>query len=220
MSVTDNQHDPGEPPAPQRRRAPKGEMRRAALLDAAIEVISKDGYQNASMRDVARIAGISTVGLLHHFPNKVALLQAVLDRRDQRVVERFGQLQTEPTLDGFMQFLRMSMGFSVEDASECQAALMINIESLSDKHPAFPWHQEKFELVHSHAQAHLTSLIDSGAIRANVDVKAMALELFSVMDGLQIQWLRGRESVDVMQVFDVYLSRLANDLKPVEQAHP
>lgn len=220
MSITENPQAAAEPKVPKRRRAPKGEMRRMALLDAATQVFARDGYQNASMRDVAELAGITTVGLLHHFPNKVALLKALLDRRDQRIVERFSDLDAAPTLEGFLQFLRMSMGFSVESADECQAALMINVESLSDKHPAFPWYQEKFEAVHGHARAHLAALVANGAIRPGVDTKALALELFSVMDGLQIQWLRGRASVDVMQVFELYLQRLANDLKGGEQAHP
>lgn len=220
MSVTENQHEAVEPPAPKRRRAPKGEMRRMALLDAATQVFARDGYQNASMRDVADIAGITTVGLLHHFPNKVALLKALLDRRDQRVVERFSELDTAPTLEGFLRFLRMSMGFSVKDVSECQAAMMINVESLSDKHPAFAWYQEKFGVVHGHARSHIASLVASGAIRADVDIESLALELFSVMDGLQIQWLRGRENVDVMQVFELYLGRLAKDLSADGQAHP
>lgn len=220
MSVMDEQHEPVEPPAPRRRRAPKGEMRRMALLDAATQVFARDGYLNASMRDVADLAGITTVGLLHHFPNKTALLQALLDRREQRVVERFSELETEPTLDGFLRFLRMSMGFSVEDAQECQAALMINVESLSEKHPAFSRHQENFDKVHQHAQAHLESLKNGGEIRGDVDVAALAQELFSLMDGLQIQWLRGRASVDVMGVFDKYLRRLAQDIRPGKQAHP
>lgn len=220
MSGMDEQHEPVEPAAPKRRRAPKGEMRRMALLDAATQVFARDGYLNASMRDVADLAGITTVGLLHHFPNKTALLQALLDRREQRVVERFGELETEPTLAGFLRFLRMSMGFSVEDAQECQAALMINVESLSDKHPAFARHQDNFKMVHEHAQAHLASLLDSGEIRPQVDVKALAQELFSLMDGLQIQWLRGRDCVDVMGVFDNYLRRLELDLTPQKQAHP
>jgi len=220
MSVLDEQHEPVEPPAPKRRRAPKGEMRRMALLDAATEVFARDGYSNASMRDVADLAGITTVGLLHHFPNKVALLQALLDRREQRVVARFGELETEPTLEGFLRFLRMSMGFSVEDAQECQASLMINVESLSDKHPAFSRHQENFEKVHQHAQAHLGSLQASGEIREGVDVAALAQELFALMDGLQFQWLRGRQAVDVMAVFENYLRRLAQDLQPLKQARP
>ncbi|WP_447802419.1 TetR/AcrR family transcriptional regulator [Pseudomonas serbica] len=213
MADMDTHNESGDSPNPKRRRAPKGEMRRMALLDAATEVFARDGYLGASMRDVADIAGITTVGLLHHFPNKVALLKALLDRRDERVVARFGDLATAPTLDGFVQFLRLSMSFSVEDACECQASVMINTESLSEKHPAFPWYKEKFDMVHAHAQAHLAVLVESGEIRGDVDVKALAQEIFSLMDGLQIQWLRGRANVDVMGVFDNYLRRLAADLK-------
>lgn len=202
-----------------RRKAPKGEMRRAALLDAATQVFARDGYSSASMRDVAQIAGITTVGLLHHFPNKVALLTALLERRDQRVTSKFEQLEMEMTLEGFVRFARESMCFSIEDAAECQATMVMNTESLSPDHPAWQWYKERFELTHQHAQAHLTALIEQGQIRPDVEVKLVAQELFSVMDGLQIQWLRSPESVDVMQVFDRYLRRLANDLK-VEQARP
>lgn len=218
MAVMDTQNSL-EAQSPKRRRAPKGEMRRMALLDAATEVFARDGYLGASMRDVAEIAGITTVGLLHHFPNKVALLRALIDRRDERVVARFGDLTTAPTLEGFLQFLRLSMSFSVEDARECQASVMINTESLSETHPAFPWYKEKFDRVHGHAQAHLGSLQEAGEIRQDVEVKALAQEIFSMMDGLQIQWLRGRTEVDVLNVFDGYLRRLAADLKTQQKAH-
>ena len=188
-------------------------MRRTALLDAATQVFARDGYSNASMRDVAEIAGITTVGLLHHFPNKVALLTALLERRDQRVITKFSQLEMEQTLDGFLRFARESMKFSIEDAAECQASMVMNTESLSKVHPAWEWYKERFEVTHRHAQAHLAALIEQGQIRADVDVKMLAQELFSVMDGLQIQWLRSPKSVDVMRVFDVYLHRLGKDLK-------
>ncbi|WP_052469389.1 TetR/AcrR family transcriptional regulator [Pseudomonas massiliensis] len=213
MAVKDSPASSAEQATPKRRRAPKGEQRRAALLDAATVMIARDGFQAASMRDIAELAGITTVGLLHHFPNKVALLRALLDRRDQRVVERFGDLLDAPTLEGFMRFLRMGMTFSVETRDECQAAVMINTESLSKNHPAWPWYREKFEMTHAHAQAHLQSLVERGEIRAGVDVRALAQEIFSVMDGLQIQWLRGPKDVKVLAVFDQYLQRLERDLR-------
>lgn len=216
MSVDESGNESGEELAPKRRRAPKGEMRRAALLDAATVIFARDGYTSASMRDVATLAGITTVGLLHHFPNKEALLAALLDRRDQRVTSRFHELTTELTVDGFLKFLRLSMGFSVEDAAECQASLVMNTESLSHAHPAWSWHQDRFHLTHQHARGHLNALKEAGEIRADIDVKAMAQEIFSVMDGLQIQWLRCPEEVDVMAVFDIYLRRLGKDI----QAHP
>lgn len=201
--------------APKRRRAPKGEMRRAALLDAATQVFARDGYLAASMRDVAEIAGITTVGLLHHFPNKTALLQAFLERRSKRVVERLADMVNQPTLDGYLRFLRMAMAMSVEDEQECRASVMLNTESLPQGHPAWQWYRDSFKATHQHAQAHLASLVAQGEIREGVEIKALVQEIFSVMDGLQIQWLKGPKEVKVMAVFDHYLQRLERDLRPV-----
>lgn len=206
--------------APKRRRAPKGESRRAALLDAATQIIARDGYYAASLRDVADIAGISAVGLLYHFPNKPALLKALIERRDSRDSERFSELGIEPSLDGFVAFLRASMAMSVESEDECKATVMINVDSLSEKHPAFPWYQEKFLTVHGHAAAHLSSLKMAGQIRDDVDIASLAQEIFSVMDGIQIQWLRSPDRVDVMSVFDIYLDRLVRDIRAVHANHP
>ncbi|MNO00307.1 hypothetical protein D3C81_2201740 [compost metagenome] len=50
-------------------------------------------------------------------------------------------------------------------------------------------------------------------MRADVDLKALATEIFAVMDGLQIQWLRAPEQVDVSATFDAYLQRLANAIR-------
>lgn len=195
-------------------------MRRAALLDAATEVFARNGYAGASMKDIADIAGITTVGLLHHFPNKVALLRAMIDRRSARMVERFGELQTDATLDGFLRFLRLNMQLSVESLPDCQAGVMINTESLSTSHPAWPWYKEKFEATHMHAQAHLSALIANGEIRPGVHPASLAVEIFAVMDGLQMQWLRSPGSVQVLPVFDSYLARLENDLRSGVQARP
>ncbi len=213
MSVDDSGKDAVENAAPRRPSTPKGEMRREALLDAATVIFARDGYSSASMRDIAALVGITTVGLLHHFPNKEALLTALLERRDQRVVSRFKTLTTGMTLDTFIQFLKMSMGFSVENAAECQASMVMNTESLSPAHPAWSWHKDRFHLTHQHAQGHLSALKEVGEIRADVDVKALAQEIFSIMDGLQIQWLRSQDDVDVAAVFDIYLQRLAKDIQ-------
>lgn len=201
---------------PKRRRAPKGELRRAALLDAATVIFARDGYGASSMRDIAALAGITTVGLLHHFANKEALLSALLERRDERVTSRFHELTIELTLEGFLKFLRQSMSFSIQDAAESQASMVMNVESLSRTHPAWGWFEERFHLTHQHARGHLTALIEAGEIRADIDVKRIAQEIFAMMDGLQIQWLRSPEDVDVMAVFDGYVQRLGRDL----QAHP
>src|SRR6187455_17693 len=60
----------------------KTAARRAAIIDAARESFVEHGYEEASLRDIARRAGISLPGLLHHFDNTAQLLNEVLRQRD------------------------------------------------------------------------------------------------------------------------------------------
>ena len=73
-------------PAESRRRGSyaKTEATRKSILDAALEVFSGSGYRSGSLREIAGLVGMSEAGLLHHFRNKSALLEAVLEERDDR----------------------------------------------------------------------------------------------------------------------------------------
>ena len=48
-----------------------------------MEVFATVGYHKGSLRDVADRVGMSQAGLLHHFPSKEHLLEAVLTWRDE-----------------------------------------------------------------------------------------------------------------------------------------
>lgn len=54
---------------------------RDRLLHAAGEVIHRDGVRALTLEAVARVAGVSKGGLLYHFPNKHALIQAMTEAR-------------------------------------------------------------------------------------------------------------------------------------------
>lgn len=47
-------------------------------LDAAVRNFQKLGYHGASMRDIARDAGITVAAIYHHFPSKQAILQDIM----------------------------------------------------------------------------------------------------------------------------------------------
>lgn len=204
--------DTGTPAPPKRRRIPKGEARKLEIIRAAMVIFSRDGYAGASIANVAKVAGMSPVGLLHHFPSKLALLRSVLEHRDQYIAERFKEVDRVASLAGFIDFLRFIMKFSIEDAAASQALMIINAESLSVTHPAHQWYRERFGIVHGHIQAHLKLLIEASEIRADTDVKQMSIEVASMMDGLQIQWLRSAADVPIEEAFDKFLQRLARDL--------
>src|ERR1019366_6996255 len=58
-----------------------------AIYDATIQVLLKKGADRLTTVHVARRAGVSVGTLYQYFPNKQALLFAVLERHMQRVVE-------------------------------------------------------------------------------------------------------------------------------------
>ncbi|WP_024679516.1 TetR/AcrR family transcriptional regulator [Pseudomonas syringae] len=210
MSV--NSSNCGAPAAVKRRRIPKGDLRKVEIIQAAMIIFARDGYAGASLTNIAKVAGISQVGLLHHFPNKLALLQAVLEHRDTYVASRLQEADQDGSLQGFMSFLKLVMSFSIEDAAVSQALMIINTESLSVTHPAHRWFSERFGIVHSHLQAHLNALIQAGEVRSDVDVRQISLEIAAMMDGMQIQWLRSPGDVQIEQAFARFIERLARDL--------
>ena len=60
------------------------------ILDAATRVLSERGYDGASTNRIAAAAGISNGSLYQYFPNKDAIVVAVLDRFADRLAERLG----------------------------------------------------------------------------------------------------------------------------------
>ena len=58
----------------------RSDRSRAALLDAALVLFSSQGYRATSVRDIAERAGVSTGSVYHHFRDKEAIFQTLLDQ--------------------------------------------------------------------------------------------------------------------------------------------
>jgi AcrR family transcriptional regulator len=61
------------------QRARQERPGKAAMMRAAVSVMGEDGYEGASMRDIAARAGVSVAALYYHFPSKQDLLREFLD---------------------------------------------------------------------------------------------------------------------------------------------
>jgi AcrR family transcriptional regulator len=201
-------------PLPRTRRAPKGEKRREELLDAALQLFSLEGYTGASIARIADIVGISVAGVLHHFPNKVALLMGVLARRDEVNHKVVNGLQREPTLEGFVNGLRQINRSNATAPGVIRAFSMLNAESLVDSHPGWEWFQSRYVTIHGRMRARLDHLVVVGEVRGDVDLDAIIHQILAMMDGLQLQWLRFPEKVDLVQRFDSYMAQVERDIRP------
>ncbi len=72
---------------PARAQRADARSNRARILDAAEEVFGRGGA-SASTEDVARLAGVGIATVFRHFPTKAGLLDTVLARRFERMLER------------------------------------------------------------------------------------------------------------------------------------
>jgi AcrR family transcriptional regulator len=75
---------------PTRKRL-SAEDRRSAILDAALEVFSRRGYNGASIDEIAGAAGISKALIYEHFPSKRELHVSLLERHVQDIFMRLAQ---------------------------------------------------------------------------------------------------------------------------------
>lgn len=199
--------------APRTRRAPKGEKRREELLDAALQLFSLEGYSGASIARIAEMVGISVAGVLHHFPNKVALLMGVLMRRDQVNQRISDEVQVELTLSSFLGGLRQINRSNATAPGVIRAFSILNAESLVETHPAWEWFQSRYVAIHQRMRARLDHLVLAGEVRGDVDLDALVHQILAMMDGLQLQWLRFPETVDLVQRFDAYMAQVERDIR-------
>jgi AcrR family transcriptional regulator len=58
-----------------------------ALLDATARVLTKEGYDRASTNRIAATAGVSVGSLYQYFPNKEALVAALVARHNQEMLD-------------------------------------------------------------------------------------------------------------------------------------
>jgi AcrR family transcriptional regulator len=75
---------------PTRKRL-SAEDRRAAILEAALEVFSRRGYNGASIDEIANAAGISKALIYEHFPSKKDLHVSLLEGHVQDIFVRLAQ---------------------------------------------------------------------------------------------------------------------------------
>ena len=63
-----------------RTQGEKSERSRSLILEAALDLFSMHGYRATSIREIADAAGLSTGNVYHHFPDKEAVFNTLLNQ--------------------------------------------------------------------------------------------------------------------------------------------
>lgn len=196
--------------APRRARGEyaKTRERRKAILDAALEVFAEGGYRSGSLREVAQRVGISEAGLLHHFPNKVALLEAVLQRRDDRSFEMVPLDSDDPHA-----VLRGVVALAAHNATVpgvVELYCTLSAEATAPDHPAHAYFARRYDTRRTSFVSLFTALATQGVLRPGVEPQQAAIALIALWDGLQVQWLLDRGIVDIAASMRKFIDTLAD----------
>jgi AcrR family transcriptional regulator len=84
------------------------------LLEVAVTVITKQGV-DASMRDIARQAGVGLATLLRHFPTREALLEELLRANFDDLAAQAARLETSSATDkALLEWLRECIAWTAK----------------------------------------------------------------------------------------------------------
>lgn len=168
--------------------------RRQQIVAAGLAVFSSSGFHGGSLRDIARRAGLSQAGLLHHFPSKEHLLRAVLAWRDDAARRQLG----EPAPEGLDLIRRLVVLPAVTGTRELvQFQVITSAEGVATDYPVHDYIRHRQASVLDLVREALENAAARGELRPGVDCTETARTLVALMDGLQVQWLLHPEQADI-----------------------
>jgi AcrR family transcriptional regulator len=162
------------------------QQRRAELAEAVWTVIRRDGLPRASVRNVAREAGLSMGSLRHYFATQSELLCFAMELVGDRARARIQAL--EPAADPRRQaeqLLHQLVPLDDERRAEAEVWLAFTGHALVDTQQRAIYQQIHDQLYGACASA-VTLLADAGLTAKGLDIPLEASRLHALLDGLAL----------------------------------
>lgn len=168
------------------------EVRRARILETAMAIIDSEGHQGLTMRHLARECGMTAPGLMHYFPTMPTLVVAVVDHRDVRDTA----VLTIPTPGpgATRRILGEIVDNIVARPKAAELFAIVEAQAIDPRHVGHDYFRER-----------AVRLVDTFFPLFAAEFahpRELALQLFAIMDGLQLNWLRDRDAFDLRSRWD------------------
>lgn len=106
------------------------------ILDAALEMFSRNGCAGTNIRELSASLGLVKSGIYKHYESKEAIWNALLDRMIAYYAERFGSTERlPPAPDSLEELIRLTMGmvnFTVHDEKIVMTRKVLTLEQFRD----------------------------------------------------------------------------------------
>jgi len=190
------------------------------LLEVATQIIAREGYHNASMRKVAKEAGVSLAGLYHYFESKEEMLFLIQFRSFSSLLSDLKEkLQG---VDDPIAKLRLMVNGYVSFFSKHLLALKVcshELDSLSgSKYETCRKIRHEYYLL---AREIIDQILNRETLNSQTDRRIATMSLFGTMNWLYRWYNPQRDCAPktlANQISDQYLSGLLN--QPCESGSP
>ena len=183
----------------------KGEDRRQRILAVAQRLLTRHGWHGITLAQIAREAGVTPAGLLHHFESKEQLLHAALDARDaddEAHADRTGDLleELQHVVDRFHRAPDLAGLFTVLRAENLDPDALLHQRFLTRQRSAIDTVADGIRRGQR-----------TGRYRPDVDAALKAAEIVAFLTGIETIWLLDR-TTQLTEVFKEYTGSLARQL--------
>ncbi|MER7481721.1 helix-turn-helix domain-containing protein [Streptomyces sp. NPDC126510] len=194
----------------------RGVERRRAMVDAAIELFSRQGVRGTGVAAIAERAGVTPSALIHHFGSKDGLVRAVLEEADRRALERLSITEgAEPTLDeAFDWFVRDAEHTAATERDLAALHTTLTAENLDPGSVLHLWFRDRGRGLRTHLASLFARAMADGSARADLNPAVLAAETAAFIEGAHLLWLLDPEQVDLTSVHRSYFEGLASRLRP------
>lgn len=184
----------------------------ADIVAAAVEMFGTRGLHRTSIAAVAERAGLTDAGLLHHFPNRAALVDATLRHGAAVQANRMSELVAPGGLEAIRAM--RAWGQVMAETPELTAFdTLVSADAVLADSTVRDWSQRRYRAVRELVSGVIREGVDRGEIRADVDPEREAYDLVAWLDGIRLQWLLSEPEIDLAALvahhFDDLVERLA-----------
>lgn len=123
-------------------RKKRPEVVRQQLLDVAAKLSLEKGAASVTLDAVSQAAGVSKGGLLHHFPNKLSLLDGLFDDLTQKFDRVLAEkMQVDPEPKGRFTRAYISIFFLPDGMEDGEKWTVLTVALISEPHLRERWRE-------------------------------------------------------------------------------
>lgn len=166
------------------------EMQKQTIAQATRELIRQGGLRKATVRNIAKEAGMSVGAMRHCFPNQEDLIQYAMNLIVDQVTARINRQAAVPeqeslTRDAAAAIFCQLTALSEEQKTEMEVWLSFCVEAFY-KPELKPLNDKLYDSIHSVVFQVLLAMADAGLVRPDLDLDHETHVLHILIDGLAL----------------------------------